>query len=128
MISNSNPICKGLTVGSMPATLTCTFDSVTNILKITSPIISELPGGTDLSFSVDNFQNPYNGIPKTDFYISIYDPTTKGETDRTSSLSVTATEFALLLSPTLSRADTVTTVGEAASFTSGFKVNLPIDA
>jgi hypothetical protein len=96
MIRNANPICKGLTIGSMPATLTCTFDSATNILKITNPITVELPGGTDLSFSVDNFQNPYNGKPKTDFYISIYDPTTKGETDKTSSLSVIATEFALL--------------------------------
>lgn len=128
MITVNNPSCNGLAPSFMPAILTCTFNSATNILTITSPITAELPGGTALSFSVDNFQNPYNGKPKTEFYISIYDPATKGETDRTSSLSVTATEFAQLLSPSLARADTVQTVSEGSSFTSGFQLNLPIDA
>jgi hypothetical protein len=48
--------------------------------------------------------------------------------EQSTSLTVTATQFAALSSPTIVRADSISTVGELSSLTVGFSLNLPVDA
>jgi hypothetical protein len=50
-----------------------------------------------------------------------------GKMDESSILSITVTEFAVLEQPLVTRADTVTTVGELSSLTFAFQINLPVD-
>ena len=100
MIKSDTPACttvSGLTAGA----LNCAFDSSTGILSLSNPTGTDLPGGTPISFTVTNFQNPYNGVPKSGFIATIFDPVTEGKVDETVSMSVTCTEFTELLSPTL---------------------------
>lgn len=44
----------------MSNSLSCTFNSYSNVLTVTSPVASSVSGGA-ISFSVDNFLNPYHG-------------------------------------------------------------------
>ena len=50
-----------------------------------------------------------------------------GIMDQSDVLSIQVTEFADLEFPTLTRADSITTVGELSSLTFGFRLNLPVD-
>lgn len=65
-----------------------------------------------MTFTVDSFINPFNGIPKGGFQLTTYEKTGVGMIDQTGQMYVTATEFASLSSPTLIRADSMKTVGE----------------
>ena len=44
----------------MSSQMSCTFNQYTNTLYVTSPVASQTSGSA-ISFSVDNFLNPYNG-------------------------------------------------------------------
>lgn len=81
-----------------------------------------------MAFTVDNFQNPYNGVTKQGFVLTTFDANGVGMIDQSEQLSVIVTEFAALSNPSLTRADTVTTVGEQSSLTLSFSLNLPVDA
>lgn len=83
--------------------LSCSFDTSTGILSFSNPTSVDIAAGTPVVFTVSSFQNPYNGAPKTGFVVSIFDTVTGGKVDETIIMSVTSTEFADLLSPTLAR-------------------------
>ena len=110
MLSTASPKCIG--VINMQASLTCSYDMTKMILTITNAVASDDLGGATMSFSVDNFQNPYNGFDKGGFQITTFESTGLGMVDQTAQLTVTATVFAVIDSPTLVRADAITTVGE----------------
>jgi hypothetical protein len=69
-IQSLNPVCKS--VSGMNSILTCTYNKDTRKLTVTQPVTADVTGVT-LSFSVDNFKNPYSGKPRTGFYISTTD-------------------------------------------------------
>lgn len=50
-----------------------------------------------------------------------------GIVDQSDILSIQVTQFALLMNPTLSRADLTTIVGDLSSLTFGFQLPLPVD-
>lgn len=83
--------------------------------------------GTVFKFSVDSFINPYNGVVKSGFQISTMDSVGSGIVDQSDILSIQVTQFALLMNPTLSRADLTTIVGDLSSLTFGFQLPLPVD-
>lgn len=94
MISTSTPACVGIVnVNSAP---TCTYDTTKRMLTVKSVTVSDILDGSTMTFSVSNFQNPYNGITKSGFQITIYEATGVGKVDDTNSLSVTATQFAVI--------------------------------
>jgi hypothetical protein len=73
MIQTTSPSCKGVS-SNMASTITCSYDKTTRRLTLTGMISSDISGGaTSLKFTVDNFLNPYSGVPKTGFYISTAD-------------------------------------------------------
>lgn len=53
--------------------MSCSYKLNLQELTIYTPVAVEVPGGTTLSFSVDNFINPYNGKPKHGFKITTQD-------------------------------------------------------
>jgi len=65
MITSATPTCIG-TLG-MNSGLSCSFDTTTRILQLLGVSSTDLPGGTVMTFTVDNFRNPYNGMAKTGF-------------------------------------------------------------
>jgi hypothetical protein len=96
-------------------------------LKVTNAAPVDLTSETAVSFTVDNFQNPYNGIEKSGFQITTMENTGTGQIDQSDILSIIVTQFTLLESPRVTRADLVTTVGEFSSLTFSFSLNLPVD-
>jgi len=50
--------------------MSCTYDRISHMLKITNPVDPALPAENKLlSFVVTNFKNPYNGKVSTGYYI-----------------------------------------------------------
>ena len=43
-------------------------------MTVFSPVATTAPAGTTFILTVDNFLNPYNGKPKTGYYIYTTDP------------------------------------------------------
>jgi hypothetical protein len=97
------------------------------MLKITGASNTVIPSETNVTFTVDNFQNPYNGIEKSGFQIQTMEQTGTGILDQSDILSITVNQFASLEYPSLSRADLISTVGELSSLTFSFRLNLPVD-
>ena len=64
--SLSTPVCSSVT--GMSSMMSCSYSQDTQFLTITNPVSSDT-SGTLLTFSVTNFRNPYNGKPKTGYYI-----------------------------------------------------------
>ena len=65
MISTSGLTCAGVT--NMQVSLTCSYSTTTLLLTVTGVSSSDIPAGSTMTFTVNNFQNPYNGIPKGGF-------------------------------------------------------------
>jgi hypothetical protein len=53
----------------MNPSMTCTYETTSMTLIVSSPVTSQAASGTVLTFSVDNFRNPYNGKPSTGYQI-----------------------------------------------------------
>jgi hypothetical protein len=83
-------------------------------MTITSVVTAKVDAGDLMTFTINNFQNPYNGIPKGGFFLTIYESTGLGIIDQTSELFVTTSTFTSLTGAALSRYDTNTEV-QAAS-------------
>jgi|LauGreDrversion4_2_1035121.scaffolds.fasta_scaffold47939_2 hypothetical protein len=79
MMMSANPTCTGLE--NLVAAPTCTYDTAKQTLVLTSVTPVDLAGGTQISFKVDNFLNPYNGIQKLGFIVTIYEGTGVGAID-----------------------------------------------
>lgn len=94
---------------------------------LSNAVTSTLPVNTQVSFSVNSFQNPYSGVEKAGFQISTMEQTGTGIKDQSSILSITVSTFANLVNPLLSRADAVTTVNELSALTFTFSISLPVD-
>ena len=125
MIQSQTPNCVGLV--TLKSQLTCVYDPLTRLLKVTNAAPVDLTSETAVSFTVDNFQNPYNGIEKSGFQITTRENTGTGQIDQSDILSIIVTQFTLLESPTVTRADLITTVGEFSSLKFSFSLNLPVD-
>ena len=79
MMMSANPTCTGLE--NLVAAPICTYDTAKQTLVLTSVTPVDLAGGTQISFKVDNFLNPYNGIQKLGFIVTIYEGTGVGAID-----------------------------------------------
>ena len=84
---------------------------------MSNPVASDQPGGTNLIFTMDNFLNPYSGIPRTGFTIQTGD-NAQGLIDSSVvaslPITVTVTQYAAFDSITFSRVDTMQTVAEVS--------------
>lgn len=69
-ISSNTPKC--LSVSGMNTAMTCAYNNVTQILTVSNPVAAD-SSNVMLSFTVDNFRNPYNGIPKINYNIFTVD-------------------------------------------------------
>ena len=98
---------------------------------MTNPILSDVAGGTQLSFTVDSFLNPYSGIPRSGYTIVTTD-SAGGFLDSTViagiTISIQVTDWASFGSLSLQRVDTMQTVGELSVGSIQFFLDLPIDA
>jgi hypothetical protein len=75
------------------------------ILKVTNPVDVDLLVSSEIEFTVDSFQNPYNSIEKSGFQVATMEATGTGKMDESDILSITVTEFAVLNSPSVTRGD-----------------------
>ena len=57
----------------MFASLSCSYNSISNELTVTNPTTTNYPGGTQMKFTVDNIRNPYSALPRTGFTLTTYD-------------------------------------------------------
>lgn len=109
----------------------CSYNFDLQLLTVFSPVAATTPGGTTLTFTSDYFLNPYSGVPRTGFTIVTMDGGT-GEIDSTVTagitLSIMVTDWTTFSSMSISRVDTMTTVGEPSVGQIKFTVDLPIDA
>lgn len=128
-IQNDAPTC--VSVMNMNPLMGCTYDFNTQILLISYPVVADTPGYTEMSFDIDSFWNPYSGIPRTGFTIITTDAV-GGEIDSTviAGLVITlqVTMWTSFYSITLSRVDTMTTVGELSTVKFYFNLDLPVDS
>jgi hypothetical protein len=53
--------------------MTCGYNFDKYTLTVYGPILTEMPGGTELVFDVGNFYNPYSGIPRSGITINTTD-------------------------------------------------------
>ncbi len=96
-------------------------------MKVTRAVDENLSIDNEIEFTVDNFVNPFNSIEKTGFQVTTMENTGTGKMDESEILSITVTEFASMESPSVTRGDFMTTVGEFSSLTFSFQLNLPVD-
>lgn len=126
-IQSTSPSCGS--VSGMSTFLSCTYNRDTRKLTVTSPVSADTTG-ISLSFSVDNFKNPYSGKPRTGFYISTTD-SSDGQIDSTlylsTPISIQMTEWASLSGATIGRDDAVTEVGELSIGAVYFALDFPVD-
>lgn len=125
MIRVVHPTCTGLK--TINTVLTCYYDQAARTLKITNAVDTELSIENEIEFTVSNFVNPFNSIEKSGFQVTTMERTGTGKMDESAILSITVTDYATLLSPSVSRGDFMTTVGEFSSLTFSFSLNLPVD-
>lgn len=120
-----------INVQGMKSVMSCTYDTVTQNLTVTSILDADAPSGSVLIFNVDNFQNPYSGIPRTGYSIITTD-SVGGAIDSSviSSLNITliVTSFASFDNIYLTRVDTQQIVSELSTGQINFELSLPIDA
>lgn len=125
MIRVVHPTCTG--TKTIKTVLTCYYDQASRTLKVTKAVDSELSINHEIQFTVNNFVNPFNSIEKTGFQVTTMESTGTGKMDESEILSITVTDYATLLSPSVTRGDTMSTVGEFSSLTFSFSLNLPVD-
>ncbi len=90
---------------------------------------STAAAGTTMTFTVDNFRNPYSGTPRTGFIIYTAD-SSDGTIDSSSgnfAISITVSTWASFSSLTLSRIDGVTAVGQTSEIDILMTLSLPVD-
>lgn len=123
MITSATPTCtKGTGTSSG---ISCVYDTTYRKLTV-SNVITGTAKGTTLSFSVYPFTNPYNAIPKIGF--SLYTADSSGYyIDASTSLTVTATNFAEFSYALFDRIDYVTTVNELSLSYLSFGLGFPVD-
>lgn len=97
-------------------------------MTITPVVSSKVDAGTLMTFTINTFQNPYNGIPKGGFFLTIYESTGLGIIDQSSDLFVITSTFTSLTGATLKRFDTNTMVKAASKLQMTFSLNLPVDS
>ena len=56
----------------MNSFMTCIYNKDTQKLTVTSPVKTDITG-TSITFEVDNFINPYSGVPRTGYFITTTD-------------------------------------------------------
>lgn len=99
----------------MGALINCEYDFDKQTLFVYNPIDSNAVGGTSLSFEVDNFLNPYSGIPRSGYTIITTD-SVGGQIDSSVvaglTLSIQVLDWTSFSSLSLFRVDTQTIVGE----------------
>lgn len=95
--------------------MSCEYDPNAGILKLSDILITNALSGSVLIFNVDSFINPYSGMPRSGFTVKTTDSV--GGTIDSSVISglkivLIVTGFTSFQSISLSRADTMQTVGE----------------
>ena len=69
--------------------MSCTYNIDTQKLTISSAVTSDVTG-VSLTFGVDNFMNPYSGVPRTGYYIVTTD-SVGGQIDSSSIANIVMT-------------------------------------
>lgn len=64
-IQVASPTCTG--VLNMVTTIPCTYNTDKQQLTLTNMITSDTTSA--MKFQVDNFLNPYSGVPRTGYYV-----------------------------------------------------------
>ncbi|CDW83721.1 UNKNOWN [Stylonychia lemnae] len=118
----TSPTCTG--VDFLPRSLACSYDTTTLTLSI--GITSAVPSFTIISFAVTGFRNPYNGVPKSGFYLSTYD--SQNCVVESIALAIQTNSMAQINSGSISRVDTISTVEELSTMKISFVLDLPTDA
>lgn len=80
-----------------------------------------------MAFTVDNFKNPYSGIPRTGFLIQTAD-STGGLIDYNSAMTLTVSTMTTLNTILVDHTDGITTVNEISVFSFYFQLYVPVDA
>ena len=125
-IQSSAPTCTN--VQGMSATITCTYNVDNNLLTL-SNMISSSTSGSLLEFTVNNFLNPYSGVPKTGYYIYTEDYN-NGKIDSSQNsitMTVQVSTWASFSQATITRTDGITTVEESTEGSVYFSLVLPVD-
>lgn len=114
----------------MNPSMSCTYNTYNQKLTITQPVTADTTNQA-ITFTVDNFRNPYSGKPKTGFQILTTD-SYGGNIDSSTiagiSLSVQATDWASFSGASVQRGDDQTTVGELSLGQIIFSLDFPVDA
>jgi hypothetical protein len=127
-IQQVTPYCQPYE--GMNVLMTCAYKIETRQLFLYTPVAAEVPGGTTLRFSVDNFLNPYNGKAKhgftivtTDAYGGLID------SSEISNLDITCTvgQWTTITSAVASRVDVMTTIREASVGAIEISLDIPVD-
>ena len=61
----------------MKSSISCTFDTVNQILTLSNCFTSFVPSGTEISFIIKNVRNPVSTQPVSDIQVYTVDDTTK---------------------------------------------------
>lgn len=108
MIQSLTPNC--VSVSGMSSYMQCTYNQDTRKLTVTSPVTADVTQ-TAISFSVDNFKNPYNGKVNSGYYVQIQD-SSGGNIDSSQiagiTMSIQMTQWATFSQILMGRDDSVT--------------------
>ena len=114
----------------MSSFMSCTYNVYLQLLTVISPVTSSVTG-VSLTFSVDNFLNPYSAVPRTGYYIITTD-STGGQIDSSSIagivMSLQVTSWATLDGAVVGRDDNNQNVGELSVGSLFFALDFPVDA
>ena len=124
---SGNPVCSPVS-SQMSALMSCSFSS--NILYVTNPVTTDQKG-TEITFQVTGYRNPYNAKPKSGFIITTTDEN-NGAIDSSVNIAkpptMTVTGFAQFSLVTVDRSTGgETTVGALSSLDFLVVVGLPMD-
>lgn len=107
----------------------CTYNFDTRRLTVFSPVDVDTTQ-LSIAFSVDSFKNPYNGRPKSGFFVLIQD-SFGGNIDSSwiagILMSIQMKQWASFVQASVTRDDDITTVGERSIGNIFFSLDFPVD-
>ena len=111
--------------------MSCAYDKAVQMMTVNAPVAVIAPAGTTFILTVDNFLNPYNGKPKTGYYIYTTDPK-YGVQDSSQvsglTLTVQVSAWATLTQANVQRIDVMTTVRKVSAGQIKIASDIPIDS